>query len=152
MKQELPLTYALKDGVMVSIDAVERGLECGCACPKCKQPLEAKKGEIRQRHFAHLGEENLHIQYSGTIPEIYSYVGSNITGETEFAISFDVSLLEGKINSNNSYFSEFYVDGDGEEHKSTYQLDNLIVSFGKKNGKAVMTISCLYGWFYFFFE
>ena len=58
MKQELPLTYALKDGVMVSIDAVERGLECGCACPKCKQPLEAKKGEIRQRHFAHLGEKD----------------------------------------------------------------------------------------------
>lgn len=58
MKQEPPLTYALKDGVMVSIDAVERGLECGCVCPKCKQPLEAKKGNIRQRHFAHLGEKD----------------------------------------------------------------------------------------------
>ena len=98
------------------------------------------------------GEENLHIQYSGTIPEEYGLVGSNIMGETEYAISFDVSLSEGKINSNNSYFSEFYVDGDGEEHKSTYQLDNLIVRFVKKNGKAAMEISCQYGWFYFFFE
>ena len=57
MKTEPELTYALKDGKMVSIEDVERGLECGCVCPKCGQRLEARKGEIRQKHFAHLGEK-----------------------------------------------------------------------------------------------
>lgn len=55
--QEHKLTYALKDGKMVYVGDVPRGLACGCLCPKCKQPLEAKKGRIRQQHFAHQGEK-----------------------------------------------------------------------------------------------
>lgn len=47
------ITYALKDDEIVSIDDVERGLECGCVCPACKEKLIAKKGDERVHHFAH---------------------------------------------------------------------------------------------------
>lgn len=51
------LTYALNEaGQMVSVKNVAKGLDCKCKCPKCGQPLIARKGEVRQAHFAHYGE------------------------------------------------------------------------------------------------
>lgn len=56
-RKEPELTYALDpSGRMVSVGSVERGLACNCRCPKCKQPVIAKKGEVRKDHFAHQGE------------------------------------------------------------------------------------------------
>lgn len=55
--KEPMLTYALDSaGRLVNINSVERGLACKCFCPKCKEPLIAKKGNEggRQPHFAHL--------------------------------------------------------------------------------------------------
>ena len=45
--KQLKLTYALKDGEIVSIEDVKSGLNCGCICPACSDPLVAKKGEKR---------------------------------------------------------------------------------------------------------
>lgn len=48
------LQYALdKDGKLVSINEVERGLACNCICPACKSTLVARKGDVRIPHFAH---------------------------------------------------------------------------------------------------
>lgn len=47
------LTYALMDGMVISIEQVERGAKCGCICPSCGEPLVAKKGEKVMHHFAH---------------------------------------------------------------------------------------------------
>lgn len=51
------------DGKIVSIKDYEalskeeqdcvRGLQCKCICPKCGVPLEARLGEVREKHFAH---------------------------------------------------------------------------------------------------
>lgn len=51
----LPLTYALnKQNKMVYIEKVERGRACGCRCPFCEEPLDAKKGYGGHvPHFAH---------------------------------------------------------------------------------------------------
>lgn len=51
--QEPKLIYGLRDGDPVRISEVESGLECNCICPECKTPLIARKGQIRQHHFAH---------------------------------------------------------------------------------------------------
>lgn len=45
--------YALKDGNLVHISEVARGLKCACKCPSCDSTLIARKGEIREHHFAH---------------------------------------------------------------------------------------------------
>ena len=60
------LTYALSVGTgrMVCIDNVEGGLSCNCCCPKCKEPLIAKKGNGgRQSHFAHKSGSDCHGSY-----------------------------------------------------------------------------------------
>lgn len=43
-----------KDGNIVYIEEAENGLNCGCICPGCGQPLVAKNnGEQKTHHFAH---------------------------------------------------------------------------------------------------
>ena len=42
-----------KNGKIITIENAVKGLACGCFCPGCKQPLEAKKGTERVHHFAH---------------------------------------------------------------------------------------------------
>lgn len=44
--------YGLKNGVIVSIDQVDRGLACGCICPNCKSTFIARKGS-NTHHFSH---------------------------------------------------------------------------------------------------
>lgn len=55
---EFDLSYGLKNGELVFIGEVERGLECGCLCPYCGGKLIARKGEMNQHHFAHYQVEN----------------------------------------------------------------------------------------------
>lgn len=49
------LTYALNlEGKLVHVEDVPNGNKCGCICPACKKPLQAKNsGQIRDHHFAH---------------------------------------------------------------------------------------------------
>lgn len=49
------LKYALNiEGDLVHIDNVPNGNNCGCVCPACKKPLQARNaGLIREHHFAH---------------------------------------------------------------------------------------------------
>ena len=51
--KDIKLPYALKDGELVHISEVERGLSCSCICPNCKGQLIARKGEYKSDHFAH---------------------------------------------------------------------------------------------------
>jgi len=51
--KEIQITHGLKEGELVSIADVERGLKCNCTCSKCGKPLVAKKGEVKDHHFAH---------------------------------------------------------------------------------------------------
>ena len=59
-----------KDGRMVHVDDVPRGIDCGCICPNCQEVLLARKGEVREHHFAHHSEDrgaNLKICYMVTL-------------------------------------------------------------------------------------
>jgi len=52
------IQYALQGGQLRHISEVEHGLACRCVCVECQQPLVARKGPIRQHHFAHVAETN----------------------------------------------------------------------------------------------
>ncbi len=62
-KRELSPVYALKNGELVHISEVERGLKCGCKCPVCGGLLIARKGDRVSYHFAHYAHTN--CEYSG---------------------------------------------------------------------------------------
>lgn len=59
-----------KNGHMVHVDNVPQGLACNCVCPKCRERLLARHGEIRHHGFAHHSETrgaNLKICYMVTL-------------------------------------------------------------------------------------
>ena len=61
---ESGLPFALRGDALVRPENVPNGKACGCVCPHCKAPLNARnRGRIRRPHFAHLpgqgGEECL---------------------------------------------------------------------------------------------
>lgn len=45
--------YAQRDGTLMHVSEVARGLACGCSCVKCNERMVAKKGRKRRQHFAH---------------------------------------------------------------------------------------------------
>jgi len=47
------LVFGLRNGSLLHVADVERGLACECSCPACQEPLVAKKGPKTQHHFAH---------------------------------------------------------------------------------------------------
>ena len=51
------LQWARKDGEVVHISQVDRGVACQCICDQCGAPLIAKKGSILVHHFAHENSE-----------------------------------------------------------------------------------------------
>ena len=56
---DLKNPFGLRDSNIVMIEDIsldERGLKCNCVCPACKEPFEARLGEVRAHHFAHSGE------------------------------------------------------------------------------------------------
>lgn len=57
-ENEIDLQLGVRNGQVVFIDEVERGLDCDCYCPHCGGRLIAKKGEIKQHHFAHYNADN----------------------------------------------------------------------------------------------
>ena len=49
----MKLPFGLKNGQIVEINEVEKGLACNCICPSCGSPLIARKGQKKIHHFAH---------------------------------------------------------------------------------------------------
>lgn len=52
------------DGSIRDITEVPRGLECNCTCFACQNPLIARKGTIRQWHFAHASQESVACEWA----------------------------------------------------------------------------------------
>ena len=58
------LIYGIRnsDNEVVNINEIPkelRGLKCDCICPNCGQTLVARKGEIREQHFAHYFDKTI---------------------------------------------------------------------------------------------
>ena len=58
MPAVLPYARSSATGRTVHISSVPRGLDCNCVCQYCEQPLVAKKGAVKEHHFAHYRENS----------------------------------------------------------------------------------------------
>ena len=56
---KIQIIHATKNGKLAFINDVDNGLDCGCNCTQCGEPLLAKnKGKIKEHHFAHAVDSN----------------------------------------------------------------------------------------------
>ena len=51
--EEVSLQFARQGDNIVHISEVSKGLACNCICEECDSKLIARKGKVRQHHFAH---------------------------------------------------------------------------------------------------
>ncbi len=58
------------DGRIVHISEVPSGLKCQCACPHCRAKLVARKGNIKQHHFAHHATTECRHAYESAIHKL----------------------------------------------------------------------------------
>lgn len=109
---ELKLPYGLKDNELVTIDEVDSGLKCNCVCPQCKQRLIARKGEVKEHHFAHykvtdcgkavetvthrLSKDFIKQAKFFTTPPIY-FPGTKVTIIEEAQVPIDDVKLESRL-------------------------------------------------------
>jgi len=56
---ETSIPFGLKEGRLVDVSEVNKGLACDCFCPCCGANLQARKGEINQHHFAHVSSDDM---------------------------------------------------------------------------------------------
>ena len=82
------LLYALQDNQLVSINDVPSGQNCNCICPACKQPLVAKKGNIRIHHFAHARNSDCKYGYETSSHLLAKEIISNATYITLPIVTF----------------------------------------------------------------
>ena len=64
---EVQLQYGILDDRLISIEDIPKekyGLRCGCICPGCKQPLIARLGEHKRKHFGHKSGSACDIAYA----------------------------------------------------------------------------------------
>ncbi|NJX14642.1 competence protein CoiA family protein [Tamlana crocina] len=137
------LIYGLQNGKLVTIDDVQSGLSCGCVCPNCKSKLIAKKGNIREHHFAHInnndcfwrGESLIHLKSKEIISNsrtiklpklIWSY-NPEILIFDEVTITIDKVTLERKVND---FIPDIIIESKGRK-----LLIEIIYSHGVNNIK-----------------
>ena len=62
------LPYGLSpDGRLMHVTEVPAGLACWCRCPRCGDPLVARKGAIVAPHFAHAGQRACRAAWETTL-------------------------------------------------------------------------------------
>ena len=113
--------YGVRDGRLLFIADVERGLACGCVCARCGKKLVAKKGKERQPHFAHFevancqgaAESVLHLLAKELIAELDAiqvppckFVGKRKT-KAGYLVRHEAPVSEGgKVRINNVRIEE----------------------------------------------
>lgn len=70
-------------GALMHISMVPSGLKCDCICVACREPLEARKGEIRKHHFAHVS--NYECMYASEVA-VYKALADTIEHEGKVSL------------------------------------------------------------------
>lgn len=93
------INVALKDDKIVTIDEVERGLECGCVCIHCHARLKARKGDEREHHFAHHDGQGTMACYENAF---------RVATREAFLKSGEIQLPIDRINENHEIIHDVF--------------------------------------------
>jgi len=130
--------YANKEGTLVHVSAVVSGLSCACYCPKCNNPVIAKKGQIREHHFSHTSgaecvgaaETVLHLLSKEIISELksisipaYNYKRTKYFPNRKSIVHEEKLASGGKVTIDTVEI---------EKHLGNFKPDIVILSHGKK--------------------
>ncbi len=134
------IPYGLNaDGVLVKAQDVPNGAACGCVCPGCEAPLQARQGDIRRWHFAHhppakdCGVESwLH---KTAVRILYNRFRIGLSDHTEVRLEYSCSCLCGK-HQGNVLKSANAVAMESRIETSNIQPDVRLIN----NGKTVVLV------------
>lgn len=94
---KVPFGLRLTDEAIVDVCEVTNGSRCGCICPSCRMPLQAKQGTLKQWHFSH-DSRHAHEQ-TKTVCNYSFYPSVRLMAKQVVGNSFQLDLpgLIGKI-------------------------------------------------------
>lgn len=111
--------FGLRNDKIVMIEDIleeNRGLNCDCICPQCKEPFIAKLGEIRCHHFAHSGKgcDEINAYLTGMYMLLNEYLSNkNTIYLPPVIVKFELSPY--------SYITEYNIDQ--RIHLKSYSID-----------------------------
>lgn len=85
--------YGLRDGKLLFVADVSRGLACGCTCLRCGQKLIAKKGPLRLHHFSHYEITNC----VGAAETVLHRLAKELLAEMDVLVIPEYSFLKKRI-------------------------------------------------------
>lgn len=121
------LAFAYKDGKIVDISEVEKGLACDCICPVCGAKLIANKGNKNRHHFKHYRVEECK-NYGETLLHL---AGKQIIMENKEIILPNFNIHNGDY----SLYEKFRYIKAQEEVKVDGIIPDIIIYF--KNNKKI---------------
>lgn len=127
---ELRNPFGMRDNQIIMIEDLpksQNGLRCNCVCPACKEPFEARMGDIRRHHFAHSGQgcDIVNAYMKGLYMILNEYLNSkNPMYLPPVIVDFDLSAYE--------YITESNVYDHVRLRSSSYDRDKEIQLFGSK--------------------
>ncbi len=94
---KIPFGLRVADDAIVDVCEVPNGSRCGCICPSCRTPLQARQGNIKQWYFAHYSK-HAHEQ-TKTVCEYSFYPSVRLMAKQVVGDRFQLNLprLMGKI-------------------------------------------------------
>lgn len=116
---DIQLQYGIIDNTLISIEDIPRekyGLRCGCTCPGCGQPLSARLGEIKRKHFGHKSGSICNIEHAQQTA-LHMLAKEIIAQERRFAFpSYTISLAD--INWDESFHAQYNMPRSLEYRKA----------------------------------
>ena len=120
---ELRNPFGLRNNQIIlieDIDKSENGLRCGCVCPACKEPFEARMGDIRRHHFAHSGQgcDEINAYLTGLYMLLNEYLSS---GQPLYLppviVSFELSAYYYLTHDNISEHTDLISASQDKDHE-----------------------------------
>lgn len=130
---ELRNPFGLRDNRIILIEDLvknEKGLRCNCVCPSCKEPFEARMGEIRRHHFAHSGQgcDEVNAYMTG----LYMLLNEYLTEGHSLRLP---PVIVGFRFSSHSYITQESIEEDTWLLSESVNEEREIQVFGKTNVK-----------------